>query len=197
MLAIEAEGVPGDMSGLESGLAKLLEGEGMHPLAPGVISHKASGGGEASSALLLAMEEGYVHAHYYPAKAHVGLEIVLWSKIAKLDDIRAKVIKALDTPTNAYSSYRVIHGGMLGAKNWKEDVEAVGPVNRNLRECDPEVKAAEPQVGEGPMADDVFATAVTSSLSMLPKKMDKVVAVLCGKEGEDGCKIVKTLRKHS
>lgn len=86
---------------------------------------------------------------------------------------------------------------MIGAKNWKEDVDAVGPVKKNLRECDPEKKAAEPQVGEGPMGAEVFATAITSSLSMLPKKMDKVVAVLCGKEGEDECKIVQTLMKHS
>lgn len=196
LLNVEVEGVSSDMSNLESQLKSLLEDEGMHPLSPGAITHNASSG-EVSSALFLAMEEGYVNAHYYPSKQHVGLEIVLWSKIASQDNLRAAIIDALDAPPTGYSSYRVIHGGMLGAKNWQEDVDAVGPVNKNLRECDPEVKAAEPQIGEGPMTSDVFAASVTSGISMLPKKMDKVVAVLCGKEGEDSCDIVNTLQKHS
>ena len=76
-------------------------------------------------------------------------------------------------------------------------MEAVGPVKKNLRNCDPEAKAAEPQIGEGPIPTDTFSVAVTSSLTMLPKKMDKVVAVLCGTEGKDACKIVDTLKKHS
>lgn len=196
LLVVEAEGVPGDMSNLESKLADIMEAEGMHALKPGTVTHDGASG-EVSSALFLAMEEGYVDAHYYPAKQHVGLEIVLWSKIAKLDDLRKVIIEALNASSDGYSSFRVIHGGMLGAKNWKEDIEATGPVNKNLRECDPEIKAAEPQVGEGAMPDDVFASAVTSGLTMLPKKMDKVVAVLCGTEGKDSCSIVKTLQQQS
>lgn len=192
---VEAENVTGDMKNLESTLKKIVSGQGMHPLN-GVVSHTGASG-EVSSALFLAMEEGYIDAHYYPAKQHVGLEIVLWSKIAKLDDIRAVILEALNSSADNYSSFRVIHGGMLGAKNWKEDVEATGPVNKNLRECDPAVKAAEPQVGEGAMSDEVFATSVTSSLTMLPKKMDKVIAVLCGAEGTDSCNIVKALQKNS
>ena len=196
LLVVEADEVQSDMSTLESKLKGLMENEGMHPLKPGTIVDKTQSG-EVSSAIFLAMEEGYVDAHYYPAKKHVGLEIVLWSKIFKLDDLRNTILSALNAPIESASSYRVIHGGMLGAKNWKEDVEAVGPVNKNLRECDPEVKAAEPQIGEGPIDSEVFATAVTSSLALLPKKMDKVIAVLCGTEGKDDCKIVKTLQQHS
>lgn len=168
----------------------------MHPLSPGVITHNAASG-EASSALFLAMEEGYVNAHYYPGKHHVGLEIVLWSTIAKQADLRAAILEALGAPAAGFSSYRVIHGGMLGAKNWEEDVNAVGPVNKNLRECDPEVKAAEPQIGKGPMSSEVFAASVTSGLSILPKKMDKVVAVICGTEGKDSCDILQALQKNS
>ena len=195
LLVVEVEGVTGDMSTLESKLGTILEGEGMHPLKPGTVTHHGASG-DVSSALFLALEEGYVDAHYYPAKQHVGLEIVLWSKISKLDDLRKVIIESLNASADGYSSFRVIHGGMLGAKNWKEDVEATGPVNKNLRECDPEVKAAEPQVGEGAMSDDVFATAVTSSLTLLPKKMDKVVAVLCGIEGKNSCSIVKALQEY-
>lgn len=196
LLVVEADDVQSDMSTLESKLKGLMEEEGMHPLKPGTVVDKTPLG-EVSSALFLAMEEGYVDAHFYPAKNHVGLEIALWSKIYKLDDLRNTILSALNAPIESTSSYRVIHGGMLGAKNWKEDVEAVGPVNKNLRECDPEVKAAEPQIGEGPMDSEVFATAVTSSLNLLPKKMDKVIAVLCGTEGTDECKIVQTLKQHS
>ncbi|KAL7536610.1 hypothetical protein ACHAXR_007280 [Thalassiosira sp. AJA248-18] len=196
MLVVEAEGVKADLRILDSKLKDLLSAEGMNPLNPGAITHTASSG-EVSSALFLAMEEGYVDAHYYPSKFYAGLEIVLWSKIDKLDDIRKSILDALGAPPNAYSSYRVIHGGMLGAKNWKEDVEAVGPVKRNLRNCDPAAKAAEPQIGEGPIPTEIFHAAVTSSLTMLPKKMDKVVAVLCGTEGKNECKIVQTLQKHS
>jgi hypothetical protein len=189
-----------------SQLKDILSKEGMHPLSPGTVTHNATSV-EVSQALFLAMEEGYVDAHYYPSNSHVGLEIVLWSKIAKQEDLRKAIMKALGSPlavgksgkidnVNFYSSYRVIHGGMLGAKNWKEDVEAVGPVKKNLRKCDPEEKAAEPQIGEGPMPTEVFEAAVSSSLKMLPKKMDKVVAVLCGVEGKDECKIIQGLAKE-
>ncbi|KAL3826441.1 hypothetical protein ACHAXA_011250 [Cyclostephanos tholiformis] len=196
LLVIEADGVPSDMSTLASKLKGLLEDEGLHPLPPGTVIDETPSG-EASSALFLAMEEGYVNAHFYPSRSHVGLDIVLWSKIAKLDDLRVSILGALGAALSDHSSYRVIHGGMLGAKNWREDVNAVGPVNKNLRQCDPEVAASEPKVGPGPIDDGVFAAAVTASLSMLPKKIDKVVAVLCGKEGEGDCAIVNALRKHS
>ena len=196
LLVIEADGVSSDMSTLASKLGGLLEGEGLHPLPPGTVVDETPSG-EASSALFLAMEEGYVNAHYYPSRSYVGLDIVLWSKIAKLDDLRVSILDALGAALSDHSSYRVIHGGMLGAKNWREDVNAVGPVNKNLRQCDPEVAASEPKVGPGPMDDGVFAAAVTASLSMLPKKIDKVVAVLCGKEGDGDCAIVNALKKHS
>lgn len=195
MMVVEAEGVS-DPGGLESKIEDILQALDLHPLAPGAILHYANSG-DVSKGLFVGMEEGYVDAHYYPNKSYVGLEVVLWSKIFKHDDVRKVLLNALGASPNAYSSYRVIHGGMIGAKNWREDVEAVGPVKRNLRECDPAKKAAEPQIGEGPMSTDVFATAVTSSLQMLPKKMDKVVAVLCGVEGTNSCKIVQTLQKHS
>lgn len=196
LLVVEADDVASDMSTLESNLKELMEKEGMHPLKPGTTVDTTPLG-DVSSALFLAMEEGYVNAHFYPGKKHVGLEIALWSKIFKLDDLRNSILSALGAPIESASSYRVIHGGMLGAKNWKEDVESVGPVNKNLRECDPEVKAAEPQIGDDPIESEVFATAVTSSLTLLPKKMDKVIAVLCGTEGKDECKIVQTLKQHS
>ena len=199
LLVIEADGVPSDMSGLVSKLKGLLEAEELHPLPPGttVDTSNTTGEGEASSALFLAMEEGYVNAHYYPTKAHVGIDIVLWSKIAKLDPLRVSFLDALGAELSDHSSYRVIHGGMLGAKNWKEDVNAVGPVNRNLRQCDPEALAREPKAGPGPMDAGVFAEAVTASLSLLPKKIDKVVAVLCGVEGEGNCAIVKSLKQNA
>jgi hypothetical protein len=47
------------------------------------------------------------------------------------------------------------------------------------------------------MDNRVFAAAVTASLSMLPKKMDKVITVLCGTEGEGDCTVVDVLKKHS
>lgn len=197
LLVVEMDGISGDMSGLASKLEGILREEGMNPLPPGTVTHDAPSSAEMSSALFLAMEEGYVDAHYYPSKSYVGLEIALWSKIYKQDDLRKAIVEALGAPAGGHSNYRVIHGGMLGAKNWQEDVEAVGPVKKNLRNCDPEAKAAEPQAGEGRIPTEIFHAAITSSLSMLPKKMDKVVAVLCGERDEDSCDIIKTLQKHS
>ena len=68
-------------------------------------------------------------------------------------------------------------------------MNAVGPVNKNLRQCDPEVTASEPKAGPGQMDDGIF--------EMLPKKMDKVVAVICDKEGKGDCTIVRALRQRS
>ena len=192
LLVVEAEGVT-EFAPLEQKIKDLLTAEGLTPLAPPEINNAS--GSAASAAIFIALEEGYVTAHYYPDNSHVGLEVVLWSKIAKHDDVRKALLTALDAD-DEFSSYRVIHGGMLGAKNWKEDINDMGPLNKNLRNCDPEKKAAEPQIGEGPIATDTFDAAVTASLAMLPKKMDKVVAVLCGKKGKDPCKTVESLGKN-
>mmetsp|Transcript_7369 Transcript_7369/g.12481 ORF Transcript_7369/g.12481 Transcript_7369/m.12481 type:complete len:975 (-) Transcript_7369:1461-4385(-) len=193
LLVVEAEGVT-EFSALETLVKDLLVAEGLTPLGP-AEAHNASGS-VATAGLFIAMEEGYVTAHYYPGHSHVGLEIVLWSKIAKHDDVRKALLGSLGVKNN-YSAFRVIHGGMLGAKNWREDINAVGPVNKNLRQCDPEVTAAEPQVGEGPIPTDTFNAAVAAGLTMLPKKMDKVIAVVCGKKGKDACKTAESLEKNA
>jgi S-adenosylmethionine/arginine decarboxylase-like enzyme len=85
---------------------------------------------------------------------------------------------------------------MIGAKNWREDIDAVGPVNKNLRQCDPEVKAAEPQIGEGIIPAETFNEAVAASLILLPKKTDKIIAVVCGDKGKDACKTAESLKKN-
>ena len=133
MMVLEVEGVT-NLDGFESKIEELLLAEGIHPL-PGIITHNASSR-EVTKGLFLAMQEGYMDAHYYPSISHVGLEIILWSEIYKHDGVRAALLEALGSPANGYSSFRVIHGGMLGAKNWKEDVDAVVPVKRSLCNCD-------------------------------------------------------------
>jgi spermidine synthase/S-adenosylmethionine/arginine decarboxylase-like enzyme len=192
LLVVEAEGVT-EFAPLEK-IKDLLTAEGLTPLAPPEINNAS--GSVASAAIFIALEEGYVTAHYYPDNSYVGLEVVLWSKIVKHDDVRKALLTALDAD-DKYSSYRVIHGGMLGAKNWMEDINEMGPVNKNLRNCDPEEKATEPQVGEGPIPTDTFDAAVAASLVMLPKKEDKVIAVLCGKKGADPCRTAESLGKNA
>lgn len=191
MNVVEVDNVT-NFSDLDSEFKNVLEAQGLKPLAP-AVTHVLSEG-DATSAIFIGMEEGYIDAHFYPSKKHVGLEIVLWSKIAKQDEIRTALLGSMGVE-KGFSSYRVIHGGMLGAKNWREDVDAIGPVKKNLRECDPEIKAAEPQIGQGPIPTETFNAAVSSGMSLLPKKMDKVVAVVCGKQGKHSCKTLDALRK--
>ncbi|KAL7472718.1 hypothetical protein ACHAXS_013094 [Conticribra weissflogii] len=191
MNVVEVDNVT-NFSDLDSEFKHVLEAQGLRPLAP-AVTHTLNEG-EATSAIFIGMEEGYVDAHVYPSKNHIGLEIVLWSKIAKQDQVRTALLVAMGVE-KGFSSYRVIHGGMLGAKNWKEDVDAIGPVKKNLRECDPVIKAAEPQIGQGPIPTETFNAAVSSALSLLPKKMDKVVAVVCGKQGKNSCKTLDVLRE--
>jgi S-adenosylmethionine/arginine decarboxylase-like enzyme len=198
LLVVEAEGVT-EFAPLEKMMKDLLTTEGLTPLAfPEIINNSAvSGSAAASAAIFVALEEGYVTAHYYPDNSYVGLEVVLWSKIAKHDSVRKALLTALGVE-DKYSSYRVIHGGIIGAKNWKEDINAMGPVNKNLRHCDPEEKAAEPQIGDGPIPTEIFDAAVTASLAMmLPKRGDRVIAVLCGVKGYDPCKIAESLEKNA
>ncbi len=197
LLVIKVDNIPSNILALALNLKGLLENEGLHPLPPSTVVNLTPLGG-ASLGLFLVMEEGYENAHHYPARLHFGLDIVLWSKISKLDDLRVSLLLGmLGAKLLDHSSYCVIHGGMLGAKNWREDVNAVVPVNRNLRQCAPEVAAGEPKAGPGLMDDGVFAAAVMASLSMLPKKMDEVITVLCGTEGEGNCAIINALKKHS
>jgi len=193
LLVVEAEEVS-NFKPIEDSLRGILASEGLHPLGDAVSHSSASG--EATSAVFIGLEEGYVNARYYPGKRYAGFEVVLWSEIAKNTQVRDALLAALNVTEN-FSNFRVVHGGMLGAKNWREDVEATGPVNRNLRQCDPDVRAAEPQAGAGPIPAETFNAAVAASLTLLPKKMDKVVAVLCGEAGTDECEAVAALAKNT
>ena len=193
LLVVEAEGVT-DFSPLEEEIYDILVDEGLTPLGPPNIN--SASGTAASSAIFIALEEGYVTAHYYPDNAYVGLEVVFWSKIVKHDDVREALLNAIGVE-DSYSSYRVIHGGMLGAKNWKNDINEMGPVNKNLRNCDPEKEEIEPQIGEGAIPTETFDAAVIASLAMLPKKTDKVMAVLCGEKGSNPCKTAESLSKNA
>jgi hypothetical protein len=90
------------------------------------------------------MEEGYVSAHSYPERpSSVGVKILLWSKLGKQDDVLRSLLGTLGIDEGSYSLYRVIHGGVNGLKNWKEEANAIGPAMRNTRECDPEIQPAD------------------------------------------------------
>jgi len=193
LMVVEAENVT-KTTDLDSIFKTILEASGFTPIAPS-LSHAAAEG-EATSAFFIGLEEGYISGHVFLGKSYVALEILLWSKISMQDSLRNSFLDVMGVD-NSYSSYRVVHGGMIGHHNWRSEIDAIGPVKKNLRQCDPEVKAAEPQVGKGRISTDVYKEVVASSLMLLPKKLDKVVAVLCGDKGSNSCETADYLSKNS
>mmetsp|Transcript_1085 Transcript_1085/g.2350 ORF Transcript_1085/g.2350 Transcript_1085/m.2350 type:complete len:531 (-) Transcript_1085:58-1650(-) len=139
------------------------------------------------------MEEGYISAHSYPQKpSSIGIEILLWSKLAKQNDILLSLLDVIGVGGNSYSSYRVIHGGMNGHTNWKEEMDTIGPAKKNTRECDPTIKAIDTEGNKIP--SEHYNAVVTESLSLLGKKSDKNVAVLCGVRGVHSCTSLDSIK---
>ena len=161
-------------------------------------------GGAAASHLFVGMEEGYVSARSYPGTSSVGLEILLWSGLGGQDDILRALLDAVGVGAS-YSSYRVIHGGMNGHENWREEADAKGPVMRNTRECNTEAGGAvdptaanpgtvDPGTDEGELSAEHFNVVVAESMALLTDKSDKVMAVICGVRGVHECHTLDSLK---
>ena len=143
------------------------------------------------SSLFIGMEEGYIAAHSYQKSSSIGLEILLWSKLIKQDDVLHSLLGVVGVDGKSYSSYRVIHGGMNGHKKWKEESQTIGPLKKNVRNCDnaDDRKATDDVKSSG----EHFSAVVSESLSqLLKKKGEKTVAVLCGND----CETLNSLKEH-
>jgi len=177
---------------LDKKFKKALRALGMTPLDSGLSLPSGEG---MTPSLFIGLEEGYVAAHSYPRQSSIGLEILLWSKLGKQNDILLSLLGLIGAD-KSYSSYRVIHGGMNGHKNWEEEANMIGPVKANLRNCT-KASATDYKEKDGVVTGDLFNTVVHESMSLLTKKGDKIVAVLCGVKGVHDCSILNFLRNEN
>jgi len=176
-----------DLSSFKTALLAL----GMTPLEQSCLS--LSSPDDTTYSLFIGMEEGYISAHSYPeTSSSIGLEILLWSKLGKQNDILLSLLDMIGVDKRSYSSYRVIHGGMNGHTNWKEEMDTIGPAKKNTRECDPTIKAIDTEGNKIP--SEHYNAVVTESLSLLGKKSDKNVAVLCGVRGVHSCTSLDSIK---
>ena len=201
LLVAEVDNVAKEL-GLD-GFKAALRALGMTPLDSSCLS-RPSEDDRTMSSIFIGMEEGHISAHTYLGKASsVGLEILLWSKLRKQDDVLHSLLNLLGAAEEtSYSSYRVIHGGVNGHLNWKEELATIGPkkVNKNPRNCSQAdiSKEADPKSSEGgQLSQEMFDVVVLESISqLLPKKLDTVVAVFCGVKGVQDCVTLESLLRH-
>ena len=171
-----------------------LKAVGMTPLEQSLFlpsgDHRS-----VTPSLFIGMEEGYVAAHSYPGTSSIGIDILLWSKLGTQTDVLQSLLDVIGIE-KSYSSFRVIHGGMNGHKNWKEEMNTKGPVKKNTRDCSEEASAFDPEESTSKISTDHFGTVVAESMSLLPEIRRHAVAVLCGTKGVDPCATLGALKHH-
>lgn len=191
LLVVEAENTTKNVD-LES-FVKTLQALGFTPLEKSIFLPQ---GKAITPSLFIPLEEGYISAHTYQGHQAIGIEILLWSQLGKQNDILQALLGVVGVQ-DSYSSYRVIHGGMVGHKDWLEELETKGPGQKQNKRCKNKsaVPAASNEV-EDKVSTDIFDTIVTKTLAMLPQKTDKATAVICGLKGVDDCTSIASLMNN-
>jgi len=192
LLVVEAENTTKNLD-LES-FVKTLQALGFTPLEKSIFLPQGKG---IAPSLFIPLVEGYISAHTYQGHQAIGIEILLWSQLGKQNDILQALLGVVGVQ-DSYSSYRVIHGGMVGHKDWLEELETKGPGQKQKNKlCKNKsvVQAASNEV-EDKVSTDIFDTIVTKTLAMLPHKTDKATAVICGVKGVDDCTAISSLMNN-
>jgi len=178
VMIVEAEDATGasmPAEKMEETLRKAITRSGASPLSS--IAQPSEHGG---AVVIISMKQGYVVAHSWPEHNYVGLEIHLWSQFVQLETIKSSLLEAVGSTTGPWSTYRIVAGGMLGTDNWKEEQATIGPRPIESRNCDP-INSSGPD-------KTTIGIVMEEGLSLIEKKEDTTVLVLCGDNTKDSCK---------
>lgn len=131
------------------------------------------------------LREGYIIARAFPEFKYCAIDLHLWSKYLKHDDVKRALAKAMGSKSKP-SAYRIVAGGMFGVDTWKEDEKGRGP--RVLDVCNRESTTAR----NGSMDTKVADTMLEEGIKLVDTK-DAIITVVCGEKEED-CSSVNVLK---
>lgn len=128
-------------------------------------------------------EEGYVISRTWPKEKYCAFDIHLWSNFDKQENIKKALLAAVDSKYE--SSYRIVAGGMFGARNWKDDKKNNGP--RYTRSCDENEESTHKVQVEGTVKNIVLGEAMKAFNNEIS------AIVLCGFQSQS-CSSLESLQ---
>jgi spermidine synthase len=175
---VEAENVSVTLDeSLGDTFVHIIEQEGFRPLAAPVFE---------SGMMMIVMKEGYIMARMWPGAKYCNLDINLWGKFHKLNELQQSLTDAMGS--GLVSKFRIVVGGMYGSDTWSEDREIIGPQIVQTRNCDIPVHGEAPEMGE-----ELITAAFNESMSLIRAK--EITAIALCKNAHD-CLAVKLLSKY-
>jgi S-adenosylmethionine/arginine decarboxylase-like enzyme len=164
---------------MEQTIFSIVRKHGFTPLSVPIVT--------VDSVAIVAMAEGYILVRSWPEKRYCAVDIHLWGKFSKRNDLREALTAAFQSRT--VSDYRIVVGGMYGSTTLASDEEDIGVRFSHNRNCDDRELEEDALINQGTL--EVLSE---ETLSML--EGDKVVAaVVCGFENKDDCVASKMLTK--
>ncbi len=152
---------------------------------------------------LIVMEEGYIASRMQHDETasddatehpfYLGFDIYLWSQIHRSQELKDSVLDAFESED--VTSYKLVTGGLYGAKNWKDDAKHIGPLVPTL----PTKTCVDKSDDEAPSKTSFDAQgaggAAIEELLSFASSQNLVVAVVCGNES-DVCTSLDVMKNH-
>jgi len=196
LMVVEAENVT-DMKSISE-----LEGP-LKQLGYNVVSTSSQPSSEMSGGMkhVIVMKECYLLMESWPDARYCKIDIHLWGRFEKQENIRSKVLDMLGSEEGDWQSYRIVTGGVRGCHTRADDLKAIGPDLSKIGVCDEEREGSSKSVMLGASYDDeaVLAPIIEAGLdeiipTIVGAAAGKKAAVICGPEGSP-CRAKTNLEK--
>eukprot|EP00574_Skeletonema_japonicum_P001352 CAMPEP_0201739164 /NCGR_PEP_ID=MMETSP0593-20130828/45628_1 /ASSEMBLY_ACC=CAM_ASM_000672 /TAXON_ID=267983 /ORGANISM="Skeletonema japonicum, Strain CCMP2506" /LENGTH=1246 /DNA_ID=CAMNT_0048233417 /DNA_START=29 /DNA_END=3770 /DNA_ORIENTATION=- len=150
---------------------------------------------------VIVMKEGYLLMESWPDANYCKIDIHLWGRFEKQDNIRSKVLDMLGSKEGDWQSYRIVTGGVRGCHTRADDLKSTGPDLSRIGVCDEVREGSSKSVVLDASSDDeaVLGPIIDAGLDeIIPTivgaadNMDAVV--ICGPKGSP-CRAKTNLQK--
>ena len=153
---------------------------------------------EGIESFMITFEEGYLLSRVWPDKQYCALDLMLWSSFDKQNKARDLLIKSLGSSRSHSPSFRIVTGGMFGARTWQDDELKRGPSDDHqtcLTEEERQKTREMSTKGYGSSTESgLLAISLEKSLNMLNEN-DSPIFILCGSETST-CPTSRALSQH-
>lgn len=179
--AENAQKVLGSAQSVKDAIFPTLENEGFHVLDTFLTDSNVP-------SATFVMAEGYVVATSWPNVKYCQFDIHLWSMYGNMDSLKVGLLKALGSTSQSASAFRIVTTGMFGAKTWKVDEMARGPVF--TQDC----QGRSEDTRSERMSDEKIDMVLRGYLNLIPWPDTKAL-IICGSP-DQSCNSLSTVESH-
>ena len=188
LMIVEAENVSAEV-GDAKWVAAALKGS-LKSLGYGVLSvHTAPSARSGGASIVLSMEEGYVLVETWPDAKYCKLDIHLWGGFEGQEGVRSGLLEVLGSAAGDWQSYRIVTGGMRGARTRATDLKTVGPDLTQIGKCAPVEEGSTKSITHNSSYNDrealqpVIDAGLDDIVTMMVGTTGLNAVVFCGGEG--------------